>query len=363
MKYLVILGLVLGQISASAQIDNDTLRIGVFESPPFVIINDAEEYSGVSYWVWEQLEKNIDRPFVFVRYPKENALEILMNDLENDKIDFSINPLTLTNKRHERFDFTYPFYIGNLTMVEKSVTKLHSIERMLAEIFNYRFLYLILILASLVLFFGFIMWLVEKRNDHFERGRQGLLASFWWSAVTMTTVGYGDKVPISNSGRFVAFIWMLCSIIIISIFTASITSNLTVYKLSNSDSSLDQYKQNVVGTVKSSATESFMRRNFFRNIKTYPDLENGLESLQLGNVDLFMYDEPWLHYQLFNNSKFDDLDALSMRFAVQLYAIPMRMGLDEEIKSLITNNLLDLTESAEWNLLLEEYQLKEFDTQ
>ena len=47
----------------------------------------------------------------------------------------------------------------------------------------------------------------------------------------MTTVGYGDKVPISFGGRVVAFIWMLLAIIIVSVLTATITSTLTVAHL------------------------------------------------------------------------------------------------------------------------------------
>ena len=56
--------------------------------------------------------------------------------------------------------------------------------------------------------------------------------SLWWAIITITTVGYGDKAPISPLGRFIAIFWMFLSIIIISSLTASITTALTMEKIS-----------------------------------------------------------------------------------------------------------------------------------
>ncbi|MGO2102628.1 MAG: ion channel [Psychroflexus halocasei] len=44
----------------------------------------------------------------------------------------------------------------------------------------------------------------------------------------MTTVGYGDKSPLSLGGRIVGLIWMFMAVIILSSLTAGIASALTV---------------------------------------------------------------------------------------------------------------------------------------
>ena len=42
-------------------------------------------------------------------------------------------------------------------------------------------------------------------------------ASLWWTIVSMTTVGYGDYTPKSDSGRILAILIMLSGISLISI--------------------------------------------------------------------------------------------------------------------------------------------------
>ena len=85
-------------------------------------------------------------------------------------------------------------------------------------------------LVFVIFIFGMLMWMFEKRDNkqEFDKGLKGIWEGFWWSAVTMTTVGYGDKAPLSFGGRVIALVWMFAAIIIISGFTASIASSLTL---------------------------------------------------------------------------------------------------------------------------------------
>lgn len=346
--------------NATAQISQDTLRVGVYESAPFVIFKADGSMHGVSIWLWEQMAQDLDQPYKLVRYTSEMPLKRLLEDLEINQIDLAINPITITSHRNRNINFTYPFYVGNLAIAQKKGTKWHSVLSVLKAIFSYRLLYLVIILGSLVLVFGFLIWMVEKQNNHFERGAKGLVSSFWWSAVTMTTVGYGDKVPLSNLGRFIAFVWMLCSLIIIAIFSASITSSLTVHELTQHTHNLDDFKLAKVGTVEASATSEYLSRNFFRNTVAYPELSKGLEELNEGHLDYFIYDEPWLDFQLSNNLDYAALHLLPIRFNVQLYGMPMAKALPAELQNQLSIGLLQLTESRDWEFLLEEYQLKEY---
>lgn len=53
----------------------------------------------------------------------------------------------------------------------------------------------------------------------------------WWSIVTICTVGYGDKVPVSDAGRVVAFLLMISGVVLLSLLTATIASVFVEQKI------------------------------------------------------------------------------------------------------------------------------------
>lgn len=62
-----------------------------------------------------------------------------------------------------------------------------------------------------------------------ERGTKGASITsfgdaFWWAVTTVTTVGYGDRYPVTDQGRFVAGGLMLAGIALLGIVTASFAS-------------------------------------------------------------------------------------------------------------------------------------------
>jgi voltage-gated potassium channel len=62
----------------------------------------------------------------------------------------------------------------------------------------------------------------------FERGAGGTIQTFagalWWAAQTVTTVGYGDVVPITTGGRVVAVILMVIGITLFGVLTAGVAA-------------------------------------------------------------------------------------------------------------------------------------------
>jgi voltage-gated potassium channel len=62
-----------------------------------------------------------------------------------------------------------------------------------------------------------------------ERGAKGATITtfgdaLWWAMTTVTTVGYGDRYPITAQGRFIAGGLMLAGIALLGIVTASLAS-------------------------------------------------------------------------------------------------------------------------------------------
>jgi voltage-gated potassium channel len=65
---------------------------------------------------------------------------------------------------------------------------------------------------------GLLMTVVDREN--FPSIGSGL----WWAVQTVTSVGYGDIIPMNLAGQLVAALVMLLGIAFLTVITASITS-------------------------------------------------------------------------------------------------------------------------------------------
>jgi len=80
----------------------------------------------------------------------------------------------------------------------------------------------VLILAFLILIFSSIAILqVENTpNGNIKTAEDAI----WWAYTTVTTVGYGDKYPVTSEGRFIAIFLMTFGVGMFGTFTAYIAS-------------------------------------------------------------------------------------------------------------------------------------------
>jgi voltage-gated potassium channel len=54
--------------------------------------------------------------------------------------------------------------------------------------------------------------------------------ALWWSATTVTTIGYGDVVPATSGGRVIAVFVMFASVASVSFTTAIVTATFIAYQ-------------------------------------------------------------------------------------------------------------------------------------
>jgi polar amino acid transport system substrate-binding protein len=187
----------------------------------------------------------------------------LIRALDFMEIDLTINPIHVNEIRMKMFDVTQPFYVSYIGVATTDVKKT-QVGTFLRNFFSFQFFRIVALLILIMFIFGTILWMVERDNNprQFRPGLVGLFDGLWWSAVTMTTVGYGDKAPKTRLGRIVAIVWMLTAIVTISAFTASIASTLTVQSLGRNIEDLEDMRNaESIGSVYASSSEEFLKSN------------------------------------------------------------------------------------------------------
>jgi voltage-gated potassium channel len=76
---------------------------------------------------------------------------------------------------------------------------------------------------SIVILMGTLMYLVEGGRNGFENIPQ----SIYWAIVTITTVGFGDIVPVTPAGKCIASLMMIMGYAIIAVPTGIVTVELS----------------------------------------------------------------------------------------------------------------------------------------
>ncbi len=333
---------------------NDTLVIGYIADAPFVV-ETPESINGPSVWLWDHVAEELEQPYVYQKMDLDN----LLHRLASGTIDISLSPLTITSDRMEQMDFSAPYFIAHSTLMRM---ELSSFERFLAFVksfFSLAFFQVLGGLAFVILMFGFLVWLFERKGnrEEFDSSLKGLWSGFWWSAVTMTTVGYGDKSPRTVGGRVVALVWMFAAIIIISGFTASIASSLTINTIGTAGSTVEDFKDRTIGTIHNSGTDVWLTNHFFTNTRTFVEVTEMKQALDEGEIDVIAYDKPILQ-ELIRHDSLESYQLVPTEFNPQFYAMGINRRLPDTLKFLIDLAILEQTESVEWKILLNEYDLE-----
>ena len=77
--------------------------------------------------------------------------------------------------------------------------------------------------ASLLIFTSALATLDAERHEPGTSIRT-FGQALWWALTTITTIGYGDAVPVSTEGRFIAALLMIGGVALIGVVTATLAS-------------------------------------------------------------------------------------------------------------------------------------------
>ena len=324
LRTLLLTGIVL--ISLPIQTVARELRVGVSGSPPFVMDKDGE-LSGISIEIWRDVANRLDQPYKFVVQPNTNAS---IKAVADGTVDLAIGPISITPNRlaNPKIDFTQPYFHGyeGLLIPQKPP----GLITRLRPFIGWAALSSVGILVSLLFIFGNLIWLAERRKNTEQFPRQyfhGVGNGMWFGLVTLTTVGYGDRAPLSRTGRTIAGIWMVMSLVAVSSITAGLASAFTL-SLAELAPSAIRNKADLRGkkiAVVEGTTSLRWGKLYEINPVLTKDLDEGIKKLKQGEVEGIIFDAAPLRHYLKENKQ-SKLKLANFPLAIQTYGFVLPMG-------------------------------------
>jgi ABC-type amino acid transport substrate-binding protein len=198
--------------------------------------------------------------------------------------------------RERVIDFTESYLTSGLSIAVRQRGRLERLLNLFRALSTSGAAHILGTIVVLAIVFGTGVWLAEKRhNPQFPaRPAPGIGSAMWFAGVTTSGVGYGDKVPVTLRGRLLAILWMLVSLVLLALVTASLTATLAVAEYEQVRD-VESLRRSRVGVLAGSAGADFLRHNQIPH-RLFPSYPKVIEALRAGSIDAAMFNEEILRY-------------------------------------------------------------------
>jgi ABC-type amino acid transport substrate-binding protein len=324
------------------------LVVAVYEAPPWCMKQPDGSWQGATVDLWKALAAEAG----FSYRLQETPLGDILDGVADGRYATSAGPWAATVERQQVMDFSHSYVVSGLAIAVRQTSERDRWLSFLEALTTPTALKLYFSIAALTLLTAAVMWLLERRrNPAFpERPGPGIGAGYWWAGVTMSGVGYGDKVPIGVPGRVLALLWMFVSLVLGTALIAFVTARLAIAELGEVHS-VTGLRRVMVGTVQGSSSADFLRRQEIRH-RLYPSVPEALDALRHRDVAAVVYGEVILRYYV-QRDPARSLELVPGIVEPQSYAFPLRDG--SPLRAPINQALRHVLASSTWRDLSDRY--------
>ena len=337
----------LAQSNLTPSISDSTLIVGVCVMPPFIIKDEDNLWDGISVQLWREMSDQLNVDYEFREVPQDS----LIGKVAGGKLDLALLG-TVTAEDEQHVDFSHDYFQTTLGVAGSTTQSMQSI---LKGIFTQRFFNIVLGLSILLLIVGTVVWLLERRSNEESFGGErrfwhGIGSGFWWAGVTMTTIGYGDKAPITFWGRAVALLWMLIAMGVTASLTASLVSAVGLGS-GGSISVPDDLRSMKVGSIDETDASEYLSEERIK-FQSYDSVVGGLQAVQQGDREAFVHSTPVLRYWVNEN---DNLSVKVKATDVRPQRYALVLPPDSPLREPFNRALLETVNGSGWQRVLHRY--------
>ena len=320
------------------------LRVAARTLPPFVIYENRA-YSGFEVALIRLIGARLGMQ---VEIYAVDTIAKQVDDITRGVARLGLGGVAITGPREELVDFSLPVLDTGLTVMAPTQASHGLGDRILAflrAIAASDLPWLLIVFGVAVLLAAHLIWWLERHHnpDFAVPYRRGIWDSFYWSVVTMSTVGYGDKVARGGLGRVFALVWIALGTLVFASFTASIASSLAVNELRGEISGPTDLPGHRVATVSRSAGEAYLSAIGVGPVLV-DEIDDAYQLLAQGDVEAIVFDAPVLRFHTSREGA-GAVTTVGPLFEKVQYGL-MISEADTELRERINLALLEMIESG-----------------
>ncbi len=268
-----------------------TLTVTTVTRPPFSYVEDGAQV-GFSMDLLAALAESLSWDYEINRV---EGFGDMLETVQNGTADLAIANISITATRETQMDFSQPIFESGLQiMIPSEAARSPSLLQALLSVE----LFIAIGLAfAILLGGGMLMWGFERRaQPYFDRKlNEAWFPSFWWALNLVVNGGFEERMPRTAFGRMLGVVLVVSSLFIVSVFTARITSVMTVEAISGSVNSVNDLYGKQVGTINGSTAASFLNRREIE-FTGYEGLTELIAAFEAKDLDAVIFDAPILSF-------------------------------------------------------------------
>jgi ABC-type amino acid transport substrate-binding protein len=316
---------------------------------PCVMFNEEHKPYGFDVDLFDKIAEKIK--LTNYQY-REVQFKNIFYDVKAGYADIGIGGITITSKRERTVDFTHPYLQADIKVLAKA-EKENGLLAILNSIWQKNVLILILAVIIFALGCGIVLWIAERKSP--ENSKTNFLKLifdfFYFTIVTVSTVGYGDRTAKTCVGKIMVVLIILSGLAIFGCYIGTVTTNIQFDRVESEIKSITELRDKPIATLEDTyASDVLFDENLGSKVYKVKDLPSAINLLKTDKVKAVVFDAPPLLRYASKNPGYM-VAPFSVRIQNYGFVIPM----NSPWRVRINQALLELQESGEYQKIYDKW--------